>query len=260
MDVSRAIEYILSDELEQSKQNTSKWVLSSFKHFTRSKSQRKKGSERSPSRNSSTGAIDDDEEEQLRLAVEMSLQPQSSDVIFPEDAPKAPPPSVSPPRSNSPYFGPARATEYNESQWGMVLSDQSVQEQETGLVDAQGNTYSSTPRIEQEKVEDPAQRIRREQLPTVLDPRRTTQTLGSDHISWLASLLTILHKIPKVREAFILGSPREGADQTPEDKWWNGARIMDSETDDEDSTGLGILRETGRTMAFLDHTERAYGK
>src|SRR5947207_7780141 len=108
MDVSRAIEYILSDELEQSKQNTSKWVLSSFKHFTRSKSQRKKGSERSPSRNSSTGAIDDDEEEQLRLAVEMSLQPQSSDVIFPEDAPKAPPPSVSPPRSNSPYFGPAR--------------------------------------------------------------------------------------------------------------------------------------------------------
>src|SRR5947207_15746946 len=109
MDVSRAIEYILSDELEQSKQNTSKWVLSSFKHFTRSKSQRKKGSERSPSPNSSTGAIDDDEEEQLHLAVEMSLQPQSSDVIFPEDAPKAPTASVSPPPRHSPHCGTADA-------------------------------------------------------------------------------------------------------------------------------------------------------
>src|SRR5271169_5643377 len=113
-DIERAIEYILSGELEQSKQKTtatSKGVLNSIKHFTRSKSQLRKP-ERSPSRNSSAG-MDDEDDEQLRLAVAISLQHSHDSVV--DTPPRAPPPSLSPPRSNSPYFGPARGSDYTES-------------------------------------------------------------------------------------------------------------------------------------------------
>jgi hypothetical protein len=250
-DVQRAIEYILSGELAESKKVAAPRGL--LRHFTRSKSK----VDRSPSRNSSTVGMEDDEDEQLRLAVAMSLAQESGT----ESVPRSSRPSGEAQRSNSPYFGPARRTDYTESQWGMVLSSPG-EEQETGVVDRQGNyTWSSTPQVELEKIEPATERIRREDLPVVLDPRRNTTTWGSEEVSWMASLFSILHKIPIAREAFILSAPRDGEDQTPDDRWWDGTRTHDDDsTDVDDTTGLALLRETARIMAFLDDTDRAYGK
>src|SRR5579862_7694957 len=189
--------------------------------------------------------------------MEMSLQSNA-----PSRGPSPKPPS-SPVSGGkpTPQFRPATGTDYNESTWGMVLSDQS--QQETGLVDDQGTTWVENSSSQSGSSELAADRKKLEGQPVVLDPRSASRTWGADNLAWLSALLTIFHKIPKVREAFLLASPRDGIEEIPAETWWNGSGVQSSPADIEeevDAVGLAVLKEIARIMAFLDETERAYGR
>jgi len=62
----------------------------------------------------------------------------------------------------------------------------------------------------------------------------------------------------------LLAAPRDpGQDNEPGEKWWKGYQplsIPASPEEDVDVTGENILRESARIIAFLDDTERAYGR
>jgi hypothetical protein len=263
-DADRAIEFILSGEFEQEKANqqqsntsTLRKSLNSMKqYYTRSKSPHKN---RKASPSNATAEVinvsdDDYEDAQLRLAVEMSLQESAA------SSPRRTPNHLeSRPAGKSPYFGPARGTDYDEASWGMVLPSSSGQE--TGLVDSQGNSWLSR----SSEIEDvaAAEREKIESQPTVLDTRVTNPGWGIDAVSSTAGLMTILHKVPKAREAFLLASPRDpGTEDGPGEGWWKGSQSPANGAvgEDIDATGEAVLREAARIMAFLDDTERAYGR
>ena len=261
-DVERAVEYILSGEIEREKQaqkNSSgaKGMFNSIKHYTRSKSPLK-ARKPSPATAAVPEIIDvsDDEDRQMQLAMEMSLQ---QNVPSRGPSPKPPSGSVSG-GMGTPQFRPATGTDYHESNWGMVLSNQN--QQETGVVNDQGDTWPVNTSNEPESMEPAADRKRVEGQPVVLDPRTPPNTSGADNVAQLSAVLTILHKIPKVREALLLASLRDGTEETPWDSWWNGGqsqsrgRLEESEKD----PSISVLEETARIVAFLDETERAYGK
>ena len=134
------------------------------------------------------------------------------------------------------HFGPARQTHYNMSQWAMSISGPRAQE------------ILQNPEPELRK-RDPGR-------PAFLKP-----ALGK-HL--LPPLLTILHAIPMTREAFLL---REYIilDYGQNSEWWDGISIESPkvvELDrgyDQDPDWDDILIEAQRLMAFLDHTDRAYG-
>jgi hypothetical protein len=257
-EVERAVDYILSGGLErdrrsQKKDSGPRGMLNTIKHYTRSKSPFKQ--KPSPSNYPEVTDISDDEDREMQLAMQMSLQ-QNVPSRGPSPNPLNSSTSISG-EQTTPQFRPATGTDYPEGSWGMVLSEQS--QQETGTVDEQGNMWvSSSP--EEEPPSKPAhKRIRQEEQPVVLQP------WGANDIALLSALLTILHKIPRVREALLLASPRDGGDNAPGETWWNGGSSVKSLNSGDleegvDSTGLAVLRETAKIMAFLDDTERAYGR
>jgi hypothetical protein len=269
-DVPRAIDYILSGELESEKanqqsSNTSfapKGVLNSIKsYYTRSKSPLKPRKS-SPAPAEVINVSEDDEDEQFRLAMEMSLH--DSNVPSRGRSPNLP---SSTPRSREqtpPYFGPARETDYHEGSWGMVVS--SASGQEMGIVDNQGKSWPiSAPNYEPEDLNiAPEERKRVEGRSVVLDTRGTSGAWVMDAVSLLAGLMTILHQIPVARKAFLLAAPQNpGSEDEPGDKWWKGnqpVKIPAASDDGVDVTGEIVLREAARIMAFLDDTERAYGR
>jgi hypothetical protein len=269
-DITRAIDYILTGQLESDKLNpqtsstssslSAKGVLNSVRQiYTRSKSPLKNRKSTTSSVTTEVTNVNEDEleDEHLRLAVEMSLQDSGASSRGQSPGPPLPP---NKPHSNSPYFGPARASDYHEGSWGMVVSGSSGQE--TGIVDNQGNTWSATTVYELENVE-PEERKREEGQPVVLDTRGTSGTWTLDIVTALAGLMTILHNIPKAREALLLASPRDsGHEDEPGEKWWKGNQPLSNpaSSEEEDITGENVLRETARIMAFLDDTERSYGR
>ena len=134
------------------------------------------------------------------------------------------------------HFGPARQTHYDTSQWAMSISGPRAQE------------ILQNP--------DPELRKREPGRPAFLKP-----ALGK-HL--LPPLLTILHAIPMTREAFLM---REYMipDYGQNSEWWDGVSVETPkvvEVDrgyDQDPNWDEILVEAQRLMAFLDHTDRAYG-
>lgn len=267
LDVSRAVEYILSGDMATEKANQQssstsfgpRGMLNSVKqYYTRSKS---------PSKNRKSSpapaeVIDvsegDSEDEDMRLAMQMSLQ--TSGMSSPGRPSSTRPISI----DQSSYFGPARQSDYHESSWGLVVSGASTQE--TGVIDNQGKSWPiHTPSYEPQDLNmDPAERKRVNGQPSVLDTRSTSGTWATNAVTTLAGLMTILHNIPKARETFLLAAPRDpGPDDEPGEKWWKGNQPMSNLTgaDEEmDTTGENVLREAARIMSFLDDTERAYGR
>src|SRR5437762_2707667 len=122
--VSRAVDYIITGRFETDKLNpqtsntsstlSAKGVLNSVRQiYTRSKSPLKN---RKPSPSIAPTEVinvseDDLEDEQLRLAVAMSLHDSG---VSSRGRSPPPPTSANGQRSNSPYFGPARASDYHE--------------------------------------------------------------------------------------------------------------------------------------------------
>ena len=134
------------------------------------------------------------------------------------------------------HFGPARQAHYDTSQWAMSLSG---------------------PRA-QEILHNPVPELRKRVFgqPAFLKP-----ALGK-HV--LPPLLTILHAIPMAREAFLF-RVHSISDYGHNSEWWDGVTIeipkvveLDK-TYDPDPDWDEILVEAQRLMAFLDHTDRAYG-
>jgi hypothetical protein len=261
-DVSRAIEYIMFGEFEAEKARKSgaKGMLNSLKHITRSKSPLKQRKS-SPVPEVINVSEYEDEDEQLRRALQMSIQES--------DGSRGRSPASGngvPSRDRSPYFGPARASNYENGDWEMVKVDNSGQE--SGVIGVDASMWSTDANNGQEPQDPPADRKRTEELPVVLDTRVDRGTWVSEEsslVSSLSGLMTILHKIPKAREAILLASPRDaGNEAQPGDGWWYGAQPLQPEStpsdDTTDSTGEHLLREAARAMAFLDSTERAYGQ
>ena len=228
-------------------------------HYTRSKSPAK---QRKPSPSNTPEIIDvsDDEDKQMQLAMEMSLQ-QNVPSRGPSPNPTNSSVSISGGKT-TPQFRPATGTDYHEGSWGVVLANQS--QQEVGVVDETGGTWGDITPNEPMIGEPAMDRKRVEGQPVVLDPRSTSQTWGADHVAWLSALLTILHKIPRIREAFLLAAPRDGIEEIPAETWWNGGGSPPSTPasieEGVDSTGLAVLKEIAKIMAFLDDTDRAYGR
>jgi hypothetical protein len=223
-----------------------------MKHFTRSRSPLK--NKKSPPSEVINVSEDDNEEEQLRVALEMSLQEASS----PSRA-RTPSQSGSRSAEKTPYFGPARETDYREDGWGMVLTEKG--NQEVGVVGDNGKEWGSQDNGMGD-IEVPAVARRRvEGQPGVLNSRPSGTAWLSDAALRLGGLMTILHKIPKAREEFLLASPRDPTSEEPADGWWKGGQELSTIGDEEsDPTGQTILREAAKIMAFLDDSERSYGK
>lgn len=134
--------------------------------------------------------------------------------------------------SLKPIFGPANRDNYDNN-WAMVLHSTST-----------------------ELIPDAAAcaRRREEDGPAIIKP------LPSGN--YLPALLTILHSIPSIRNAFLCPEASL-SDYNAGDEWWKGnpsipARTVEYGTEDE-SRDLELLYETQRLMALLDSSNRAYG-
>src|SRR5579859_1343519 len=167
-DVGRAIEYIMSGELEADKARNSgaKGMLNSLKHITRSKSpfsHRKS----SPVPEVINVSEYEDEDEQLQRALAMSVQESGG------SRGRSPAPgNGSQSRDRSPYFGPARASNYENGSWEMIKVDNSAQE--TGIVGNDTSMWSTAGTDgQQDPQEPPEERKRSDDIPVVLDTRVT---------------------------------------------------------------------------------------
>lgn len=270
-DLEKTVDYILSGGFYQDKSNQqssnssfgagAKAALNTMKqYYTRSKppqKNRKTSPATTPTAEVITVSEEDDEEEQMRLAVAMSLE----ESVAPSRG-RSPGPPNRPHSVETSYFGPARSSDYHESEWSMVVS--SASGQETGVVDKEEVILSNSTQNDAEDINlAPEMRQKVESQPVVLDTRGVSGAWVVDAVTTLASLMTILHKVPKAREAFILAAPRDpGVDKEPSDKWWKGGQSMITATSSEDGdvTGESLLREAARIMSFLDDTERSFGR
>jgi len=271
-DVSRAVNYILNGDYEAEKatiqsnnpvSRAAKSMLGFMNpHYTRSRSPLK-NRKASPSSVEVINVSEDDDDEQLRLAVQMSLADSG-----PPSRGRSPAlPSRPLSGEQSPYFGPARQSDYHEGSWGMVVSSAGAGgAQQTGTVDANGArwNYTSGEYESEYKTVEPEERKRSEGVPVVLDTRGSGGTWNTDSVGAFAGLMTILHKIPKARETFLLACPRDaGNEEEPSETWWKGSQkevATNTSAEEVDVTGEVILREAARVMAFLDDTDRAYGR
>lgn len=133
------------------------------------------------------------------------------------------------------HFGPARNEHYENSQWAMTISEPHTQE------------ILLSP--------DPPDRERMAGTPAFLKPSSTNPVLPA--------LLKILHEIPIAREA-LLNRNYTLSDYGREPDWWDGTpikalRVVNIDEDHKISASDDLIYETQRLMAFLDHTDRAYG-
>lgn len=248
-------------EADRARNSGAKGMLNSLKHIGRSKSpfsHRKS----SPVPEVINVSEYEDDDEQLRRALAMSVQDSGG------SRGRSPAPgNVSQSRERSPYFGPARASNYENGSWEMVKVENSGQE--TGVIENDTSMWSTAGTDgQQDPQAPPKERRRSEDIPVVLNTRVAKGTWISEEsslISSLSGLMTILHKIPKAREAILLASPRDpGNEIQPGDGWWYGNQPLQPENttndDDTDPRGVSLLREASRAMAFLDGTERSYGQ
>jgi hypothetical protein len=133
--------------------------------------------------------------------------------------------------NQKPGFRPATGNNYDEKQWGMVVSSSA------------------------ELVPDAAPHGRkRENNPAIIKPEPVS--------SYLPALLTILHSIPVFRNALLTPQVSKENYGTGGD-WWKGSastptRIFDSSSDNDAIREHDLIYETQRLMAFLDKTDRAY--
>jgi hypothetical protein len=134
--------------------------------------------------------------------------------------------------TDTPAFGPATRSQYEENEWAMVtIGKSSLQET---LIDP-----------------EPAARKRDLNEPAFLKPSFDEHRLGA--------LLTIYHEIPLLREVFLNRLdilPNYGHDK----EWWQGKPFdlpisMNVEPDEDQE----LTYEIQRLMAFLDKTDRSYG-
>lgn len=139
------------------------------------------------------------------------------------------------------HFGPANKPTYDESQWGMVRGNNSVQD------------FFPDP--------DAIDRKREDTTPAFLKP--------SVDNNRLAAILTIYHEIPLMREILLDRTnliPNYGNDPG----WWAGKAIepSDAAIPEPNDMNWGLpspqdydefIREIQRLMAFLDKSDRSYG-
>ncbi|KAI9844129.1 MAG: hypothetical protein M1838_002311 [Thelocarpon superellum] len=133
------------------------------------------------------------------------------------------------------HFGPASQDHYDTSKWSLTATRATAHEI---VLDP-----------------EPADRRRHGDEPAVLIP--------SPSAPYLASLLTILHAIPRAREV-LLGREALLGDYGRDKEWWKGTavkvpRVVDVATHPSALAQGEILHETQRLMAFLDRTLRSYG-
>ena len=138
--------------------------------------------------------------------------------------------------SSDVHFGPANNSSYYEtSKWAMTTTGPHAQE------------ILQNP--------EPEFRKRDDAVPAFIKP--------SPAGHYLPALITILHEIPAAREA-LLALDILLPDYGTGNEWWDGVpilapKVVDLEREMEDNTSQEIIFEPQRLMAFLDHTERAYG-
>ncbi|KAJ9657609.1 hypothetical protein H2201_008114 [Coniosporium apollinis] len=137
--------------------------------------------------------------------------------------------------TSSTTFGPARLSYYPADAWAMTV--------------APGNEVSDST--------EPASMRKRGSEPAFLT--------SNEYSNELPALITILHAIPEVRNAFLC-SDFALTDYGKDADWWKGSsatgiRTTDSiSTPDQDTPGQEtFVAELQRLMAFLDSTERKYG-
>lgn len=133
--------------------------------------------------------------------------------------------------TNGVHFGPATRETYEHSQWQLVpYPNASVPE------------APSDPPAEDRKREDGT--------PAFLKPNADG--------SRLASIITIYHEIPLIREIFLR---RENVlpDFGHDPEWWVGRSITRTRDHRRSSGGDLLFHELQRLMAFLDKTDRSYG-
>ncbi|KAH8600848.1 hypothetical protein B0O99DRAFT_589727 [Bisporella sp. PMI_857] len=157
-----------------------------------------------------------DQDAELAKAIELSLQESQQE-------------------SGITSFGPANRPDaaYDEKNWGMVLSSNSV-------------TLSDP---------EPAYRKRELGVPAFLKPSKDG--------NFLWALLTIYHEIPLVRELFLdrLNILPNYGDSN---EWWQGKAIQlstmsENFPENPFKNGIEFKYELQRLMAFLDKTDRSYG-
>src|SRR5271155_2124508 len=205
-DVTRAVDYILNGEFEAEKATiqsnnpvtrAAKGMLGLVNsHYTRSRSPLK-NRKSSPAPIEVINVSEDEEDEQLKLAMQMSLADSGPPSRGPTPALPSRPRSI----ERSPYFGPARQSDYHDGSWGMIVSSASAggTGQEAGTVDASGGRagggerwdYSSGEYESVYRTVAPEERRRREGVPTVLDTRGCGGTWSTDSVSAFAGLMTI---------------------------------------------------------------------
>ena len=138
--------------------------------------------------------------------------------------------------SSGVHFRPANNSSYYEtSKWAMTATGHHAQE------------ILQNP--------EPEFRKRDDTVPAFIKP--------SPAGHYLSALITILHEIPVAREA-LLARDIFLPDYGTENEWWDGVpiltpKVVDLEKEMEDNSSQEMISEPQRLMAFLDHTERAYG-
>ncbi|KAL9596116.1 MAG: hypothetical protein Q9219_006015 [cf. Caloplaca sp. 3 TL-2023] len=135
--------------------------------------------------------------------------------------------------ADKPYFGPVRH-DHDTKNWIMTTSKSTAKE------------ILLNP--------EPKDRQRQSKTPAFLRPSPAGHRLPG--------LIKILHAVPAAREAF-LSRGSLLSDYGRQNEWWDGMaiespRIVHRESDQE-LLDKEVLHESQRLMAFLDHTQRAYG-
>lgn len=180
-----------------------------------------------------------EEEDQLRQAINLSLN--TSGVQSPHPFP--PPPVPVPQQSgvinsngeSSAYFGPANRPDYDQDQWAMV------------------------PLGRQESDPDPSLRARKNGAPVFLRCRTTSE--WDKHR--VGGLMMVFQRIPAVRNLILRIGVTPDYGYGNKSDWWQGEPIGVPLQPDSDGWGDKIVPswtdEMHRLVAFLELSERAYG-
>ncbi|KAL9035880.1 MAG: hypothetical protein Q9214_006388, partial [Letrouitia sp. 1 TL-2023] len=199
--------------------------------------------------------------------------------VFNNTAPSRPPSRVSTTADDIRYpyrTGPDKQLtlqeqEDQELQYAMNLSTSQTQDQETGVT-ASDQSYFGPVRHEHHETKNWIMTYSKPTAKEVLlnpEPKDRQRSPGTPAFlksspagHRLSALLTILHSIPASREAF-LNREHIKTDYGYHSEWWDGMSIESSWIFDEQdpaATERGdLIYELQRLMAFLSHTERAYG-